>query len=76
MRMRGYPDNENKKQRIREHYWAKEQRLREGNSSEDVWQEREERTEGYFQRDPDRDGILDGLWARPPPELEERERDG
>jgi hypothetical protein len=63
---------ENKKQLIREHYWGKEEQLRTVPNSENVWEERDERVITFFQRDPDRDGVFDGLWARAPPELEDK----
>ncbi|MCJ1439919.1 MAG: hypothetical protein MMC23_000400 [Stictis urceolatum] len=45
---RGYMSEEERGKRIKQFYWEKERRYREGPSSEDVWEMRGERLKGAF----------------------------
>ena len=63
-----------KRAMIQERYWEKEEKFRSRPNSEDIWQERSERVTTFFKRDPNKEGVFDGLWARPPAELEELNR--
>lgn len=66
----GVHNAETKKQMVQEHYWKKEQDFRDGPNSENIWEERNEKITTFFERDPDKDGIFDGHFARAPEELE------
>jgi hypothetical protein len=67
MRTRTKAD-ETKRALIQEHYWKKEEKFRAAPNSEDVWEERTDRITTFFDRDPDRDGVFNGLWVGQAPE--------
>ena len=46
-------NDERRKERIREHYQKKDQKYREGKSSEDVWEMRDQILEGALEGDLD-----------------------
>lgn len=69
--MRVQPE-QTKKRLIQERYWEKEEQFRGQPNSENVWQERTERLVDFANRDPDKDGVFDGLWARSPPEQDDK----
>jgi hypothetical protein len=48
---RGYMSEEEREERVKEHYWNKDRKYREGPSSEDVWRLRESPVEGAFEGD-------------------------
>jgi hypothetical protein len=50
---------ETKRREIQEWYRKKEEKYRVGPSSEDVWEERNERVDRAFDWDPDQAGILE-----------------
>ena len=50
---RGSMNDERRKEKIREHYKAKDQKYREGKSSEDVWEMRDQILEGALEGDLD-----------------------
>ncbi|KAF2674832.1 hypothetical protein BT63DRAFT_420103 [Microthyrium microscopicum] len=71
MRIRVQPEA-NKRQMIQQRYWEKEERFRAAPNSEDVWEERTEQVKSFIDKDPDKDGLFEGLWAKSPPERDEK----
>ena len=62
---RGYMGDDERAQRIQRHYWEREQKYREGPSSEDVWKVRKEPVDGAFR----------GSWVELDKILEEQSRE-